>query len=201
MPTTVPENKKILVVGGGNTAAETACLLSEKNKVFLFYRQPQFFRLNPVNLNKLKEKSRQDWIDLLLNTDKEIRGYLNNAKMLGLNKSQIKKIENIEEDLSATLIKKRADLQLAVLKFRKLMIQEMPSSQAVLEQIDKMTNLSKEIQTAAVMASLNARKVLPKEQLENATKMPMPQISDENSSNYFKIVSYQGCDLLKLNFI
>ncbi len=71
MPLSGPENKTVLVVGGGNTAAETACLLSEKNKVFLSYRRPQFFRLNPVNMNKLEEKSRQGLINLLLNTDIE----------------------------------------------------------------------------------------------------------------------------------
>jgi len=71
MPISVPENKKVLVVGGGNTAAETACLLSEKNKVFLSYRRPQFFRLNLVNLDKLKERQKQSCITLLLNTDIE----------------------------------------------------------------------------------------------------------------------------------
>ncbi len=71
MPLSGPENKTVLVVGGGNTAAETAYLLSEKNKVFLSYRRPQFFRLNPVNMNKLEEKSKQGLINLLLNTDIE----------------------------------------------------------------------------------------------------------------------------------
>ncbi|MBT3463651.1 NAD(P)-binding domain-containing protein [archaeon] len=37
-------DKKILVVGGGNSAIEAAIALSEKNKVILSYRQDSFFR-------------------------------------------------------------------------------------------------------------------------------------------------------------
>ena len=65
------ENKKILVVGGGNTAAEAACFLCEKNEVFLSYRRPKFFRLNPINLCAIEDKCKQGSIKLMMNTDIE----------------------------------------------------------------------------------------------------------------------------------
>lgn len=71
IPKDIPENKKILVVGGGNTAAETALCLCEKNKVFLSYRRQVFFRINEVNLNNLKLKEKEGKIEFLLGTDIE----------------------------------------------------------------------------------------------------------------------------------
>jgi len=48
-------NEKILVVGGGDSAAEYACSLSKNNDVLLAYRGESFFRPNPLNLKRLKE--------------------------------------------------------------------------------------------------------------------------------------------------
>jgi len=51
------QNEKVLVVGGGDTAAEyVENLLRKKNQVTLSYRQTQFTRLNPRNLAMLAEK-------------------------------------------------------------------------------------------------------------------------------------------------
>jgi len=70
-PLEIPENKKILVVGGGNTAAEVACALCESNQVFLSYRRPKFFRINEINLKNLEEKEKQGKLKLLMATDIE----------------------------------------------------------------------------------------------------------------------------------
>jgi thioredoxin reductase (NADPH) len=59
------------VVGGGNSASETACFLSNKNEVFLSYRRPHFFRLNPINVCALEERCEKGCIKLLLNTNIE----------------------------------------------------------------------------------------------------------------------------------
>ena len=69
IPNKPMQNKKILVVGGGNTAAEAACFLCEKNEVFLSYRKPKFFRLNPINLCAIENRGKQGKIKLMLNTD------------------------------------------------------------------------------------------------------------------------------------
>ncbi len=47
--------KNILVVGGGDSAVELALSLCGKNKVFISYRNTEFFRVNPELLNKVNE--------------------------------------------------------------------------------------------------------------------------------------------------
>jgi len=81
-PLEYPEAEKVLVVGGGNTAAEVACFLCEKAKVFMSYRRPQFFRINPTNLEILENKVKENKITLLLNTDIEkVEPYNNKVKV------------------------------------------------------------------------------------------------------------------------
>ncbi|NPA40256.1 MAG: NAD(P)-binding domain-containing protein [Thermodesulfobacteria bacterium] len=70
-PLEIPEGKNILVVGGGNTAAETAISLCEKNKVSLSYRREKFFRINETNLEILNKKAEEGKIRLLMATDIE----------------------------------------------------------------------------------------------------------------------------------
>jgi len=70
-PLEIPKNKKVLVVGGGNTAAEVACSLCEANEVYLSYRRPQFFRINEINLKNLEEKEKEGKLKLLMATDIE----------------------------------------------------------------------------------------------------------------------------------
>ena len=48
-------NKKIIVVGGGDSAVESALLLSEQNKVVLSYRSDAFSRLKPKNKENLDD--------------------------------------------------------------------------------------------------------------------------------------------------
>ncbi|EES89960.1 NAD(P)-binding domain-containing protein [Helicobacter canadensis] len=45
--------EKILVVGGGNSAVEYACILSETNPVTLNYRRTEFARINDTNQENL----------------------------------------------------------------------------------------------------------------------------------------------------
>ncbi|MBE0491940.1 MAG: NAD(P)-binding domain-containing protein [Sulfurospirillum sp.] len=61
--------EKILLVGGGNSAAEYAIELSKTNIVTLNYRQTKFTRLNEVNEKTLLEYNGQEKLRLRLGTD------------------------------------------------------------------------------------------------------------------------------------
>jgi len=62
--------EKVLVVGGGNSAAEYAYQLAdEDNTVTLVYRKPEFSRLNPENEDILFQYNGQEKLRLRLNTD------------------------------------------------------------------------------------------------------------------------------------
>jgi thioredoxin reductase (NADPH) len=65
-------NEKILVVGGGNSAAEYAYdLADQNNNVTLVYRKPEFSRLNETNEKFLKKYQGEEKLRLRMNTDIE----------------------------------------------------------------------------------------------------------------------------------
>lgn len=63
--------EKLLLVGGGNSAAEYAIELSKTNIVTLNYRRDKFTRLNEINEEKLYEYDGQEKIRLRLGVDIE----------------------------------------------------------------------------------------------------------------------------------
>ncbi|MCR2057395.1 NAD(P)-binding domain-containing protein, partial [Campylobacter helveticus] len=62
-------NEKILVVGGGNSAAEYAVDLANNNKITLCYRKKEFTRLNDINLNDIMEAGNLGKVELKLGVD------------------------------------------------------------------------------------------------------------------------------------
>ena len=67
-------NKSILIVGGGDSAIESALLLAdEDNNVTISYRSESFSRLKPKNLEKINQAVKSKKIRVLFNSDvKEI---------------------------------------------------------------------------------------------------------------------------------
>lgn len=67
-------DEKVLVVGGGDSAVESALLLSEnKNEVTLSYRSDSFKRLKPKNFKKISEAHARGTVNIIYNSEvKEI---------------------------------------------------------------------------------------------------------------------------------
>lgn len=63
------KGEKILVVGGGNSAAEYVLHLEKTNSVTLNYRRDKFVRLNDINEKDLIEADKQERIRLRLGVD------------------------------------------------------------------------------------------------------------------------------------
>lgn len=75
--------KKIVVVGGGDSAIEASLLLNdENNKVTLSYRGNSFSRLKPMNLEKINKLSKSGKIRVLLNS--VVKEILNDSVILNL---------------------------------------------------------------------------------------------------------------------
>ena len=63
------KGKNIMVVGGGDSAVESALLLADNNKVTLSYRNEIFNRLKPKNSEKIKEAVAKGKVDVRFNTN------------------------------------------------------------------------------------------------------------------------------------
>lgn len=61
--------KKVVVVGGGDSAIESAMLLMEQNDVILSYRKDKFSRLKPKNKTRIEEATENNRIQLMFNTN------------------------------------------------------------------------------------------------------------------------------------
>jgi len=90
------QNKNVLVVGGGDSAIETALLLAnENNKVTLSYRSDSFSRLKPKNLENINNAISKKKISVLFNTN--VVEILDKAVILKAIESE--EIISIENDL------------------------------------------------------------------------------------------------------
>ena len=63
------KEKRILVVGGGDSAIESALLLAEHNKVTLSYRSNSFSRLKPKNAIAINNAIKNNTIDVLFSSN------------------------------------------------------------------------------------------------------------------------------------
>lgn len=63
------KNKNIVVVGGGDSAIESALLLAAQNKVSLSYRKDVFSRIKPKNSEKIKNAIENGTLDVRFNSE------------------------------------------------------------------------------------------------------------------------------------
>jgi thioredoxin reductase (NADPH) len=62
-------NKEVIVVGGGDSAIESALQLAEQNHVILSYRGEAFSRIKPVNMENIKTAAASGRVDVRFNTN------------------------------------------------------------------------------------------------------------------------------------
>ncbi len=63
------KGKKVLVVGGGDSAIESALLLCEENEVIVSYRKDSFARIKPKNLENINEASSNKKLKIIFNSN------------------------------------------------------------------------------------------------------------------------------------
>jgi thioredoxin reductase (NADPH) len=93
-----PENiaqKKCLVIGGGDSAIESALLLAPQNRVTLSYRGETFARCKPKNREKIEEARQNGTVEILFNT---------NPVKIEPEKVVLKNENNVEFDLENDLV-------------------------------------------------------------------------------------------------
>jgi len=89
------ENKKIIVVGGGDSAIESAMLLADQNQVTLSYRGESFGRIKPRNNEKIKEAISTHKIDVRFNTNLKSIG----DKSVNITELTSGEVTSLENDL------------------------------------------------------------------------------------------------------
>jgi thioredoxin reductase len=86
-------DKKIVVVGGGDSAIETALLLADQNQVTLSYRGDSFARIKEGNNQRIREAISQRLIDVRFNTNlKSIED--DRVKIVDLPSGEVTDLEN-----------------------------------------------------------------------------------------------------------
>lgn len=85
--------KKILVVGGGDSAIESALLLADNNQVTLSYRKGVFQRLKQKNNQKINEAIQDSKVNMRFNTNLSIIDK-DNITLTSLDNSHSEKLEN-----------------------------------------------------------------------------------------------------------
>ncbi len=86
-------DKKIVVVGGGDSAIETALLLMDENQVTLSYRGESFGRIKVGNNQKIRDAIAQNQIDVRFNTNlKSIED--DKVKIIDLPSGEVTDLEN-----------------------------------------------------------------------------------------------------------
>lgn len=88
-------DKQIVVIGGGDSAIESALLLAEQNKVILSYRSEQFSRIKPKNNERISEAAKSGLVELRFNTNLK----LIEKETVSIENSLTGEIQQIKNDL------------------------------------------------------------------------------------------------------
>jgi thioredoxin reductase/Pyruvate/2-oxoacid:ferredoxin oxidoreductase delta subunit len=84
--------KKVIVVGGGDSAIESALLLKDENEVILSYRKDQFSRLKPKNKDKIEQAMADNSIRVLFNSS--LTSINNNSVLINIEDAGTSELKN-----------------------------------------------------------------------------------------------------------
>ncbi|MFQ5751546.1 MAG: Spy/CpxP family protein refolding chaperone [bacterium] len=99
--------------------------------------------------------------------------FLNQAKDLGLNESQIEQLQKIKTATQKAVIQKEADLKIANLELDEIMKDSNAKRSALEARAKKVEDLRSDIRLTQFKAQLDARAVLTPEQLKKTKSMKM----------------------------
>lgn len=85
-------NKKVLVVGGGDSAIESALLLVDNNETILSYRKDQFSRLKPKNKEKINDAINNNRLEVIFNSN--VVSINEKTVLLKTDGDQVREVEN-----------------------------------------------------------------------------------------------------------
>lgn len=87
------QNKKVLVVGGGDSAIESALLLQDENEITLSYRKDKFARLKPKNKQKVEQAIEDGSLHVIYNSN--VVSINDDTVLLKIdNEDEVKQLEN-----------------------------------------------------------------------------------------------------------
>lgn len=87
------QNKKVLVVGGGDSAIESALLLQDENETTLSYRKDKFARLKPKNKQKVEQAIEDGSLHVIYNSN--VVSINDDTVLLKIdNEDEVKQLEN-----------------------------------------------------------------------------------------------------------
>ena len=86
------KDKKVIVVGGGDSAIESAMLLMDANEVILSYRKDKFSRLKPKNRDKIQEAESNNTIRVIYNSN--LVSIKDNSVLMAIDGEEPEEFEN-----------------------------------------------------------------------------------------------------------
>ncbi len=101
----------------------------------------------------------------------EIRKYLSNAEKIGLNEEQIKQLKAINERLETNIIKKKADMKIAVIRLKNLINSDMPEAASVKARVKEVSKAMEDLLDTATQAVVDARRILTPEERKRASTL------------------------------
>ena len=123
--------------------------------------------------------------------------FLNQAEELGLNKSQIDKLEKFKSKAQKPIIRKEADLKIARLELSDLMKDSKVKRSDLEAQAKKVEELRSDIRLTEFKAKLDARAVLTPEQLQKVQTAKKPCMDGMMSMR--SEANDGGCPMMKSN--